>query len=599
MLHSRRQDDRRRRVLMTSASVSAASPTSGSRSRMEQLREARRPTLAYGSRVRKCLRGRWFSLVPIQRTTVAKVFSVLSLIVLVLILLNDATARFVTFADRPSFVRVFRISEYGSIGRYFIGVMYLALAGAGWMVYQLRRFRNDDFGGNYRVWQWIVGLALLSSVAHVVPILGMLGGTIEWIMGKRIALSGKDWIGLFLIIGGAILAMRSVAEMRRYRASVSLLVVGWLWSAIPISVDWNILATTTNLRWTVVTSSHLLAVSFWFAATVTYLRSLYFEVRGIEPSAGLVQRMTDAFARRSTAESNDSDTTDDTTDSPARKTTAKPAAAKVAAKPAATKTRPPKPTRDESDESDDQDEAAEKKPNSGKRRWFGLLGPAKPKAEKRQTDEEDSEDTDSGSGKSSDDDGESRPPEPKRQIAAKTTPKPATPPESDDDDASAEDGEPKKKRSWFPSLRRKPKPPADEDESAAADEKQTAAKATPAPAKAAEPEPESDAESTEAPKKRRFGLGSMMRRKPKADADLDKDAEESANTDSSGASKSPSNQPTPNRAAANANAAASDDSNEDDDDSAAMPEDDVDWSSMNKAERRRMRKQLKRGGRAA
>src|SRR5690606_6999181 len=124
-------------------------------------------------------------------------------------LANDATKRFVSIADRPQFVDVFQIARHGSLGRYFIGVMYLAVAGAAWMVYQLRRFRNDDFSGNYRVWQWIVGVSLVSSIATLVPVLGMLGDALEWLMGKRIALSGQDWIGLFLMVGGAILAMRS------------------------------------------------------------------------------------------------------------------------------------------------------------------------------------------------------------------------------------------------------------------------------------------------------------------------------------------------------------------------------------------------------
>ncbi|EMI54417.1 membrane protein [Rhodopirellula sallentina] len=599
MLQSRRIDDRRRRVMLTSASVSASAPSAASRTRMEQLREARRPALAYGSRVRKCLRGRWFSLVPVQRTTVAKLFSVLSIIALALILLNDATARFATLADRPSFVRVFRITEYGSLGRYFTGVMYLALAGSGWMIYQLRRFRNDDFGGHYRVWQWIVSLALISSIGHVVPILAMLGEAIEWVMGKRIALSGRDWIGLFLIIGGAILAMRSIAEMRRYRVSVSLLVVGWLWSTLPISVDWNILTTNTNLRWTLVTSSNLLAVTFWFAASVTYLRSLYFEVRGIEPSAGIIQRLNDSFARRAQERS-------EAKEEAAGKSPQKPTAKSTARKPAApkAKTNVAKASTPQTHDADtDDDNEANQSDASDtnaapkeKRRWFGLLGPAKPKPPKAK--KQSSNDSDAAS--SAEDDAAepiARTPAKASSVTKETATAGSIDEDSDEGDTNTKS--PKKKRSWLPSLRRKAKP-AQTDASDESDDQDSNAidDARVATNKSARPSPpsetDSDEESTDAPKKKSFGLGSLLRRKKKAPAD------EGAETNDDASSATPSGQSSrPQNAASVKSQPTANQDADDSDDSEPMSEDDIDWSSMNKAERRRMRKQLKRSGRAA
>ncbi|MCM2370110.1 hypothetical protein [Aporhodopirellula aestuarii] len=593
MMHSRRQDDRRRRVLMTTASVSAASPTASSRSRMEQLREARRPAVAYGSRVRKCLRGRWFSLVPVQRATVAKLFTVLSFIVLTLVALNDATARFAAFAERREFVHVFRILEYGSLGRYFIGVMYLGVAGAGWMVYQLRRFRNDDFGGNYRVWQWIVGLSLLSSVAQVVPVLTMLGGSIDWMMGKRIALSGQDWIGLFLTIGGAILAMRTVAEMWRYRSSMSLMVIGWLLTTIPIAVDWNILVPETNLRWTIVTSAPLLAVSFWFAATVTYLRTLYYEVRGLEPSAGFVRRFTETFTRRSETDGEDDseatpprprdkDADDNSATSknksgkrrwfgllgPAKPVdasrTAKPSKKQPAeTKPSTAATTATKPSRDEartSQTAEEADGSDKSKTSSGKRRWFGMRGPAKPAAEKN-----------------ADEDGESDQTRTARQDEAATRAASTKKTMENDSEKAA-----KPKRSWLPSLRRKPKPDADEANEASSSDKPNVA------AKTAAANMDADGDSTETPKKRRFGLGSMMRRKSNTDDESVSEADSAARQPPRNSS---ANGPTDN------DDSSGDDG--DDDDSMSLSDDGIDWSGMNKAERRRMRKQLKRGGRVA
>ncbi len=552
MSQLRRQDDRRRRVLMTSASVNSPAPTASSRSRIEALREARQPNLIYGSRVRECLRGRWYSLVPVDRGTLAKIFAVLATIALAIILLNDATVRFASIQNRPQFVDVFQIPRYGSLGRYFIGVMYLGLASTAWLVYQLRRYRNDDFRGDYRLWQWITGISILASVATLVPLIAMSGTAVEWLMGRRIALSGQDWIGLFLIIGGGILAMRSVAEMWRYRNCMLLMVCGWLVTAIPIASQWNIISVDTNLRWTLVSSAPLLAVTFWFASSLSYLRLLFREVRGMEPAIGVLDRMR--MAREQWAANRAENRAEslaqaaaDTESLQSRRAAAKRTATTPAAtKPAATQTPPAKPVakpnaaataKPETVRGDDQsDNNHEVSTPRAKRRWFGLRGPKSIAEEASETVARDD-----------------------RSV----TQKPAIV------DSSDEMTEPKPRRKWWPSLRRQPKPDAaDEAERTS----QVAAKT------------DEQHSQEEPPKKRRFGLGSMMNRKAAIDQDP-------ANEDAGGSSSNRSVSSAPD----------DDDANDDDNDGDGdgVNDDDIDWSNMNKAERRRMRKELKRSGRAA
>ncbi len=532
---------------------------------MDSLRQARRPTLVYGTRVREGLRGRWFSLVPVDRSALAKFIAVLATVVLAIILINDATVRLASIESRPAFVDVFQINRLGSLGRYLIGVMYLAMGGAAWMIYQLRRFRNDDFRGNYRLWQWIVGVSLVSSVATVVPLIAMLGAAVEALMGRRIALSGHDWIGLFLVVGGAVLALRTIAEMWRYRVSLILLIGGWACVAIPVAAQWNMIAVDTILRWSIVTSAPLLAVTLWFTASVVYLRSLYCEVRGIEPAAGIFQRLRAAaplgFSRRDSIEPADSSTV--AKSAPARKPATKPSAktssvSRVTAK-ATTKT--------------DGDAAADDRNESdsapAKRRWFGLLPPAKSPS------------------------GTSRP-KPTKSKPTKTKSTKTAPPKSDDAPAQEEmedatenetkdDQEPKTRRRWWPSLRggSKPKPkskstskPETSDEDAE-DAPQIA---------------ESDS-SEQQSKKRRFGLGSMMKRKSGSESDSTATDEE----DNSSSNRRDTSSPPP-KSSRNRDAEGDDENDSDDE---GFSDDDIDWSSMNKAERRRMRKQLKRGGRAA
>ena len=545
MNYSRRPDERRRRVMMTTGMAAPTAATASSRRRMEQLREARRPQVAYGSNVRKCLRGRWFSLVPVDRSTYVKFLAGLAAIVAALVFFHDASVRYATIADQPSWVDVLRISRYGSFGRYAIGVLYLCVAGAAWLVYQLRRYRNDDFSGNYQLWQWIVASALVASVSSAVPVLGMLGAAIDWSLGQRAALSGEDWIELFLMVGGAILALRTVAEMWRYRWSSGFMIAGWVAMAIPTAADWNMIDVGDLARWTVVTSAPLLAVAFWFAATVGYLRCLFREVRGIESAPGLMQRLR-VVAADWTSE-DDSLGVERSTEKSAASSNASKRKATVGSTPQTEPKRPAsrvQPKHARKDESATEETSHDQLVATKSRRSWWPFGRSKS--------------DDGGAG----------------AEVSKATDSSVNEGRTSRADDSNDEPEPEK-RKWWPSLKRKAKTGNQEETGEAQDvEKETDDTSD---SKSAEDASESPGQ------KRRFGLGSIMKRRAASSTEDTSDTEESSDTSSEQASPSPSN-------ASN---------NPSQDDKAQLNEDDIDWASMNKSERRRMRKQLKRGGKAA
>ncbi|SMP72369.1 hypothetical protein SAMN06265222_11571 [Neorhodopirellula lusitana] len=604
MSYPRRFDERRRRVMLTTGAAATASKSSNTRLQVEKMREARRPTVAYGSRVRRCLRGRWYSLVPVQRAALVKTLLVLAAAVIALIWMHNASARYAALAENPAYLDVLRINRYGSLGRYAIGVLYLAVAGVSWLIYQLRRYRNDDFSGNYQLWQWIFASAIVASVANTVPIVAMLGGLIEWALGKRVALSGEDWIELFLMVGGAILAMRTVAEMWRYRSSMLLMVGGWILAAVPTAVQWNVFEVESLSRWTIVTSAPLLAVSFWFASTLTYLRCLFREVRGIEPTVGIVQKMrlaADEWKAESKLKAEEK--AEAATLAKLAASEKRAAEKQAAAKPKPTKsTKPvaaPKPasapaakagvaarsvaaSRD--DESDDDLVDYDETEITGKksRSWWPF---GRKKTVVANADEESDDDSDAGSHDARRSEPARERQAPERQPA-RSTPQRSTPQrvaaesvddEADDTDEDVEAKADKPKRSWWPKWKRKPKADAGDvnDQLAAEDEVKFESVAEPV----TQPELGSDDDEAEAAsKKRRFGLGSLMKRRAKSTDDEDQESDDSSAGQSSAADEKDSS---------------------DGDSDGELNEDDIDWSSLNKAERRRMRKQLKRGGRAA
>lgn len=523
---------------------------------MEELREARRPQVAYGSQVRRCLRGRWFSLVPVHRTAFCQCLGGLAIFVLVLIFMHDASVRYSAIADQAAWVDVLRINRYGSLGRYAIGILYLGLAGSAWLVYQLRRYRNDDFSGNYQLWQWVVASALVASVASSAPIVAMLGGGIEWVMGRRVALSGEDWIELLLIVGGAIFALRTIAEMWRYRFCMALMLGGWAWMAIPIAADWNMLGVEDLSRWTWVTSAPLIAVSMWFASTVGYLRSLYREVRGIESAPGWIARLR-VVAERSATRDPQIERGDLASEIEEDETGEIPTTRK--AKPV-TK---PKLSGDETTSRADQH--VNEPDGKGRRRWW-LLGRRSDRTSvesprestKKPAVAEEASVSVVKAGSKADDRGNAT--------------------DDTNDDGVDSDSQPPR-RSWWPSLKRKPRTAPELND---ADEQDVSD---------SEPETEDESNEDKSPKQRTFGLGSIMKRKAKTESD---------SSDENAPQKSPSPRG-PNRDSVDDQQDDDHDDDRDNDDSAdpSMGEDGVDWSSLNKSERRKMRKQIKRGGRAA
>ncbi|MEP1644520.1 MAG: hypothetical protein ABJK10_10085, partial [Rhodopirellula bahusiensis] len=76
--------------MLTTVGGDSGNATAKQKAVQQQWREARRPAVAYGSRVRRCLRGRWFSLVPVQRSAVVGMVATVVGIVMLLIGLHYA-----------------------------------------------------------------------------------------------------------------------------------------------------------------------------------------------------------------------------------------------------------------------------------------------------------------------------------------------------------------------------------------------------------------------------------------------------------------------------------------------------------------------------
>nr|WP_276665225.1 hypothetical protein [Rhodopirellula baltica] len=583
MNHTRRPTERRRRVMLTTAGGDTGNTTAKQKAVQQQWREARRPAVAYGSRVRRCLRGRWFSLVPVQRSAVFGLMATVMSVAIVLIGLHYVSVAWPALAERPSVTAVTRIDAVGSLGRYCTSMLMLGIAGASWLVYQLRRYRNDDFQGHYRLWRLVTAMALLGSVATMVPLIDLLGGVTEWALGKRVALSGSDWVKLLLTVGGAVMLLRTTAEIWKHRVAASWMFAGWLAALLPVAENWNLLAIDTPLRWTAFTSAMLVASSCWFCATVMYLRTLYMDVRGIQRPATLAFRVRQASVEQ--------------WESMRGWTKREPKPPKQAPEPKIEKAPEPERPEKQVEAKQEKPTGADEKPARKRRFWQRAEAsptndesPSRRDRVSKQDDELD-EASSEVSPNADQDDGEVSS---KRASKWKFWGRKRNDVDLEDDsvddepeelsaaDREADDSEPKAKRSWFPKLKRKPKTNVDDDSDLEEE---------PAETTQADDSENEDGDAT--PKKRRFGLKfpSLGRKAKKDVTEEDSETQEEVSaTDFEEVADSRSND------YSSSNQDSYDDSQTD---YSEMNEEDIDWSGMSKAERRRVRKQLKRGGRAA
>ncbi len=479
MSNGRRTIDRRRRVLYSANQADNAPSTAASRRETERLREARRPTAAYGSRVHRRLRGRWFSMVPVRRRTMITIASLLSSIALLLCAAHYAAVAWPPLAYRPEVARPLRLDRPDSFGRWFIGALLAGSAGASLLIYQLRRYRVDDYQGRYRLWRLVLMVLILAGVNSLVSIVDWSGALLDAAFGKRVALTGGDWIRLVVSIGGAVLALRLIAEVRRSRFSLGLMILACVILAIPEAANWNVLQVDSLLTWTAVTSAPLLACTALFISLGGYLRMLYREVRQIEENDSLKNRFQQmrmrVFKRSGDAEAEHlEEDSDDHEPRRRRWGRRRPVAAE-------TEVEREKPKAEESEQEveEEAEDTAESSPRA-RRRWLGLR---RAKTENEKSVDEQTEPT-------------------------------------QDDQASDQSDEPNEKGP-------------------------------------------------------RIGRG-WLRRKQKSDAEGNA-AEDSSNNNRGPAERS---QPT-------------------DEQSDATDPDDIDWDSLSKADRRRLRKQLKRQNRAA
>lgn len=593
----RRTADRRRRVLYHAHVAPQTPSTPAARRAAEELRAARQPAKAFGSRVHQHLRGRWFSLVPVSRLAMSIVATVVLSISLGLTLLHYLTIAWPALAYRESLARPLQIDRPDSFAAWWLTMLLLLSAGATRLIYVLRRHRRDDYRGHYQLWRLTLIVLLLVCVHSTVDLVAWLGAFLDLIVGDRAVLSGANWLRIVLDVGGIILAMRLITEVYRCRPALVAMLASAALIGLAEAALWRLVVVEGIAQATIVIAAPLLGWSCFLVAATLYLRSMYRQIRNIADGPTLRARLAEWIERRRSRDDDDFESEFFETELEPR-----PAASdRVAATAMVAKFDQGSQDEEEVDEDDDDDidrSASETSESTvSKPGLFSRLR-RRPKETASNTESAPADSRDS-----SDDDERPDQDKPKRRWFARRAAKSVR---EEDDSQSSSEPEPQPeskpaKKPWF-SLRLKPK--RIEDDAAASEEA---------------PKPEADQTDAE-PTRKRGWFGGLLRRKQSTSGEEASDENAAGATSGTssrrggplsarsqnagtqgtgsrgGASTAQASSSSRQQSASSSQQARSYQSESDDDD---IDPDDIDWNSLSKAERRRLRKKLKRSGRAA
>ena len=118
------------------------------------------------------------------------------------------------------------VAAKGSLAGWFSSLLLGLSAVAASLVYIIRRYKVDDYGGRYRLWLWAAGLLALASVdagtnLHLALAAGWTKAT-GFVLGP----DGAGWWMLSLAVVYGAMGLRAAIDMRRSRGAVAALIAG-------------------------------------------------------------------------------------------------------------------------------------------------------------------------------------------------------------------------------------------------------------------------------------------------------------------------------------------------------------------------------------
>lgn len=288
IIRSDRSDRRRRSMreaVATDGAVAVESARARTRRRAVNSDDDEKPIAkrdpGYSQEVRYACQQRLVSLIPVKKSTMASLTSVLVCAWAALLLLHYLINIRSSSLSGTHLAHFFHVRSPYSIC-HWIGIQLWMFTGiASLLIYQLRRHKLDDYRAKYRIWLFLAGAAFFSSFDASTSALQIIGYTIDPWTQRQFSLPGWPVVlsGFASIVG--VLGLRLCTELKSSPGSVTLWLFGltsWAFSAVLgtglFKIDWS--ASTIDLT---VGATWLGGIICVFMAAATYLRYTYIQAQ--------------------------------------------------------------------------------------------------------------------------------------------------------------------------------------------------------------------------------------------------------------------------------------------------------------------------------
>ena len=235
------------------------------------------PEYTAGARVEN--QPKLIDFVPTKAFTITGIFVMLASVIA---LLNIAHFKILPFANAKGIsAGALELSLDQGLLSWVASFLLLATAFFCFQVFQVRRYRADDFTGSYRVWVWMaIGfvIASIDATARISPVVASLISA-NWESGL---LANDRNVWLFMVgLPAGFVCFRLITEIWRSRIAIGTIAVASLAYAMANILRFDMLPSGEANASVVQANTVVVAHSFLFFTIVWYSRYVLLESQGL------------------------------------------------------------------------------------------------------------------------------------------------------------------------------------------------------------------------------------------------------------------------------------------------------------------------------
>ncbi len=162
---------------------------------------------------------------------------------------------------------------------WFSSVLLFLGAFVSLQIYSLRRYKEDDYRGTYRVWLWAAAFFVVASFDAATQFHHAVGGLLMHVAGTPLFRDGSIWGAIACAALFGSLGLRLLIEMRRCKSAIAISMLAGFAFAVTTIFQLDIIAmsnptTSMMVHATAIVSAHALAVlAVWYYARYVRLEA--------------------------------------------------------------------------------------------------------------------------------------------------------------------------------------------------------------------------------------------------------------------------------------------------------------------------------------